>query len=319
MSFEELKRYFNFRFDRFAHFLCDKGTYTPTDPFTGVVINGKIYEVIKTFDGSYKYVDEKGNILELPKDDTPYEFKNISGRHIKEYSRWYNTGKGAVSIGFTDVLTNMQDLYSRKMRVLDSKDPAYPIGMEINDIPETWKELQSYFFLHEDLRTIMAKIDITNKTLADMKAQDKEFYDDARTSYADMQDKLGKIDQSTDEVEEKLDKIDTNTDDIEPKLDKIDQNTDEVEVKLEDIKSNTDGVESGIADIKGDTEAIKSNTDEVEAKLDKIDQNTDEVEVKLDAVKEDTSVIKENTDEVESKLTNIESNTAPKEEPPVTE
>lgn len=336
MNFDNLKRYFDFRFDRFSHFLCSKGTFTPTDPFTGVSINGKVYEVVKTFDNSYKYIGEDGSINDLPKDDTPYEFKNISGRHLKEYSRWYNTGKGAVSIGFTDVVTNLQDLYSRKMRVLDSKDPAYPIGMEIDEIPSTWTELQSYFFLHEDLRTIMSKIDITNATLADMRAQDKKFYDDARVSYADMQGKLGKIDANTDEVEGKLDKIDANTDDVETSL--ADINTDTTA-----IKGNTDGVEDALADIKGDTGVVKDNIDEVEAKLDNIKSdiesikgntdevevkldgiksdtgsikdNTDEIEAKLDAVKEDTSVIKENTDEVETKLSNIEANTDKSEEP----
>lgn len=310
MNFDNLKRYFDFRFDRFSHFLCSKGTFTPTDPFTGVSINGRVYEVVKTFDNSYKYIGEDGSINDLPKDDTPYEFKNISGRHIKEYSRWYNTGKGAVSIGFTDVVTNLQDLYSRKMRVLDSKDSTYPIGMEIDEIPSAWTELQSYFFLHEDLRTIMSKIDITNATLADMRAQDKKFYDDARVSYADMQSKLGKIDANTDEVEGKLDKIDANTDDVETSLAGI--NADTIA-----IKGNTDGVEDALADIKGDTGVIKENTDEVEAKLDNIKsdtgsikENTDEVEAKLDEVKLDTSDIKENTDEVEGELSDIKSDTA---------
>lgn len=309
INFDNLKQYFDFRFSRLSHFLCSKGAFTPTDPFTGVSINGKVYEVVKTFDNSYKYIGEDGSINELPKDDTPYEFKNISGRHIKEYSRWYNTGNGAVSVGFTDVVTNLQDLYSRKMRVLDSKDPAYPIGMEIGEIPSTWTELQSYFFLHEDLRTIMGKIDITNATLADMRAQDKKFYDDARVSYADMQDKLGKIDANTDEVEGKLGKIDANTDDVETSLAGINADTTA-------IKGNTDGVEDALADIKGDTGVIKNNTDEVEAKLDNIKSdtgaikgNTDEVEAKLDNIKADTEAIKDSTDEVEVKLDKIDQNT----------
>lgn len=330
MNFQDIKQYFNFRFDRLSHFLCNKGSYTPTDPFTGVLINGKIYAVVKTFDNSYKYVGDDGKLYELPKDDTPYEFKNISGRHIKQYSRWYNTSNGAISIGFTDVVTNLQDLYSRKMRVLDSKNPDYPIGMEIAGIPAEWTELQSYFFLHEDLRTIMGKIDITNATLADMRKQDLEFYNDARDSYADMQYKLGKIDANTDDVEGKLDKIDANTDELESKLDKIDANTDDVEAKLDGIKddtlsikdntdevetkldkidTNTDELETKLDGIKEDTVSIKDNTDEVEVKLDKIDANTDDVEASLSGIKNDTTVIKDSTDEVEAKLEAINQNT----------
>lgn len=295
MDIGQIRNYFDYSFKRLFQSFCSTGQFTPVDEFTGIVMNGKVYTVVKSLDNHYQYIDENGRMVDLPKDDSLYQWKNISGRHIKEYTRWYNTNKGAVSIGYTDVVTNMQDLYSRKMRVLDSENPDYGIGLEVEAIPDNWIELRSYYFLHKDLRTIMDKIDITNATLDEMKKADAAFYESAKESYADMQDKLGKINENTDEVEDKLDKIDTNTDEVETKLDKIDQ--------------NTDGVESSLAGIETSVDNIDKNTDEIEVKLDKIDQNTDEVETTLSGIKEDTSAINTNTDEVETSLSGIKSDT----------
>lgn len=330
MDIGQIRNYFDYRLLRLFQSFCGTGQFTPVDEFTGVVMDGKIYTVVKSLDNHYKYVNDNGQMVDLPEDESLYEWKNISGRHIKEYTRWYNTNKGAVSIGYTDVVTNMQDLYSRKMRVLDSENPDYGVGLEVEAIPDNWTELRSYYFLHKDLRTIMDKIDITNATLDEMKKADAAFYESAKESYADMQDKLGKINENTDEVEAKLDKIDSNTDgvetslagigasvdnidqntdEVEVKLDRIDQNTDDVEVKLDKIDANTDSVESSLAGIGASVDNIDKSTDEVEAKLDKIDQNTDDVESSLSGIKEDTSAINANTDEVETSLSGIKSDT----------
>lgn len=323
MDIGQIRSYFDYSFKRLFQSFCSTGQFTPVDEFTGIVMNGKVYTVVKSLDNHYQYIDENGRMVDLPKDDSLYQWKNISGRHIKEYIRWYNTNKGAVSIGYTDVVTNMQDLYSRKMRVLDSENPDYGIGLEVEAIPDNWTELRSYYFLHKDLRTIMDKIDITNATLDEMKKADAAFYESAKESYADMQDKLGKINENTDEVEDKLDKIDTNTDEVEIKLDKIDQNTDGVESSLAGIETSVDNIDKNTDEIEVKLDKIDQNTDDVEAKLDKIDQNTDEIEVKLDkidqntdevettlsGIKEDTSAINTNTDEVETSLSGIKSDT----------
>lgn len=138
---EHIVKAFGRGIDKLTSVFGNWGSSQPLDDSkSGIVMNGKTYQVIVSMNGCYWYLDENGkkqSIAQIP-NTVEWEWVNIAEKVLKDFRTCYRTLGGKVEVWSWYLLNDEMDVLKERHQITDSTDMDNPVGSQLESIPASW-------------------------------------------------------------------------------------------------------------------------------------------------------------------------------------